>query len=168
MQLLIIRHAVAEDRDDWARTRRSDDERPLTEDGRKKFRRGARGLVTQVPVLHGLVASPLVRAQETAALVSAAYGGLELLESTTLRPETPPARTFTWLRSQLADVLAIVGHEPHLGALVAQAIGAPHGARTPLKKGGAVLLSFRGAPKAGAATLVWALTPRQLRALGDA
>jgi phosphohistidine phosphatase len=167
MQLLIIRHAIAEERDDWARTGRPDDERPLTTAGRTKFKRAAAGLRAQVPHLDHLVSSPLVRAQQTAAIVGASYGGLTVAASETLTPEAAPASTFAWLRGLTGDVVAVVGHEPHLGALVASALGAASGARTPLKKGGAVLLLFDNGLRAGSGTLVWALTPGQLRALRD-
>jgi phosphohistidine phosphatase len=120
-----------------------------------------------VPRLDQLVSSPLVRAQQTAAIVGACYDGLTVAESETLTPDATPASTFAWLRGLTGDVVAVVGHEPHLGALVAYALGAASGARTPLKKGGAVLLSFDDALRAGSGTLVWALTPAQLRALRD-
>jgi pimeloyl-ACP methyl ester carboxylesterase len=49
MQLLVIRHAIAEDRDAFAASGRDDSERPLTESGRDKMRRVARGLRELVP-----------------------------------------------------------------------------------------------------------------------
>ena len=44
MNFLVIRHAIAEDREAWALTGVSDDERPLTEAGRRKMKRAVRGL----------------------------------------------------------------------------------------------------------------------------
>lgn len=91
MQLLIIRHAVAVDRDDF--TGDDDDLRPLTADGRRKMRRIATGLhrITARPDL--LVTSPLVRARQTADIVGEAYdmtpgGALESLRPTGRFPAT--------------------------------------------------------------------------------
>ena len=37
MELLIIRHAIAEDRDEFAESGKSDDERPLTDAGSRRM-----------------------------------------------------------------------------------------------------------------------------------
>ena len=74
MNVLVIRHAIAEDRDVFARTEKDDDERPLTDEGRKKMARGAQGLHTLVPKLDLIASSPLVRAQQTAAIVAMVCG----------------------------------------------------------------------------------------------
>jgi phosphohistidine phosphatase len=47
MKLLIVRHAIAEEREDFARTGKDDRLRPLTDDGRKRMKQGARGLRSQ-------------------------------------------------------------------------------------------------------------------------
>ena len=44
MKLLLIRHAIAEEREDFARTGKDDRLRPLTDEGRKKMKQAARGL----------------------------------------------------------------------------------------------------------------------------
>jgi phosphohistidine phosphatase len=51
MHLLVIRHGLAGDREEFAKTGRPDDERPLTPKGRRRMRRNARGLRTLVPGL---------------------------------------------------------------------------------------------------------------------
>ena len=43
MKLLLIRHAIAEEREDFARTGKDDRLRPLTDEGRKKMKQAARG-----------------------------------------------------------------------------------------------------------------------------
>ena len=59
MHILLIRHGIAENRDEWAKARRSDEDRPLTLKGRRKLRRGIRGLSRITPSLSVLVSSPL-------------------------------------------------------------------------------------------------------------
>ena len=51
MHLLIVRHAVAQDRDEFAASGQDDSERPLIKDGRKKMRLAARGLAAVAPAV---------------------------------------------------------------------------------------------------------------------
>src|SRR6266700_2259345 len=60
--------------------------------------------------------------------------------------------------------VAIVGHEPVLGALLARLLGAPEGEQFPFKKGGAALVDLPQGPSGGA-RLIWFLKPKILRAL---
>lgn len=168
MDLLIIRHAIAADRDAWAARGHDDDLRPLTPDGRRKMKRGARGLARIADAPDVLVTSPLTRARQTAAIVADAWRLPAAAVHDALRPTVRPARTLAWLESLEAETVAFVGHEPHLGALVSLALGvtgAKGEVRTPLRKGGVVRLRFEGKTAAGRGTLVWALPPRVLRAL---
>src|SRR5258708_2037921 len=60
MKLLIIRHAIAEDREDFARTGKDDSLRPISDEGKKKMKQGARGLRPLVPEIVLLAPSPLL------------------------------------------------------------------------------------------------------------
>lgn len=166
MELLIIRHAIAEDREQWAHSGRPDAERPLTGRGRRRMRRAARGLARMVPTVDVLATSPLVRAVETAELIAREYDDLEVETVAQLAPEYPVDDLLPWLRGQPADaVVAVVGHDPHLGFLVGWLLTGRHESFVELKKGSACLLAFDDPPGAGDATLRWSLTPGQLRAL---
>src|SRR5438132_9514085 len=74
MRLLVVRHAIAEDREAFARSHKDDAARPLTPDGRRKMARAAEGLKQLVPELDLLAASPYKRALETAEIIAHAYG----------------------------------------------------------------------------------------------
>ncbi len=164
MQLLIIRHAIAEDRDHWSFSGRPDGERPLTNDGKKRMRRGAAGLRTLVPKVHTLASSPLVRARETADIVAGEYGGLKVETVPELAPERGADDLLPWLRGHGPDdCVAVVGHEPGLGFLVGWLLTGRHESFVELKKGAACLLEFDDPPAAGNATLLWALAPGHLR-----
>ena len=65
-QLLVIRHGIAGDADEFAATGRSDDERPLTEKGSREMKHVGAGLRALVKKIDLLTTSPLVRARETA------------------------------------------------------------------------------------------------------
>ena len=168
MQLLLIRHAVAEDAEVFAETGQDDAQRPLTKPGKWKMQRIAKTLHRTVGSIDVLAASPLVRASQTAEIVAQAFGGLEVVITGTLEPQASFDSFLTWLRKQrAADVVAVVGHEPHLGGLATWLMTANDESRVRLGKGGAALLEFEGKPGAGAAMLQWALTPALLRRLAD-
>src|SRR3954447_10864461 len=167
MQLLVIRHAIAEERDDFARTGKDDRLRPLTDEGRKKMKQGAKGLRELVPDIDLLATSPLTRAAQTGAILDTVYGGLSEVEIEELGPEAAPMDFLRWLRKQKADPVAVVGHEPSISLILSWLLTGSERRIFSFRKGGACLLDFPDEVGAGTATLVWALTPAQLRELAD-
>jgi phosphohistidine phosphatase len=161
----MIRHAIAEEREDFARTGKDDDLRPLTDEGRKKMKQGARGLREIVPEISLLATSPLTRAAQTAAVLDSVYDGLDEVEIDVLRPEAAPEDFLRWLRQQEAETIAVVGHEPSISLLLSWLLTGTEKRILSFRKGGACLLEFRGEVGAGTSTLLWALTPGQLRNL---
>jgi phosphohistidine phosphatase len=161
MDLLVIRHGQAEPRSHAG----TDAERRLTDEGRKKMRRGARGLCRLVPELDALASSPLVRAVETAEIVAEVYGGLRFEQTPTLEPEREPKELADWLAQQPVEALAIVGHEPLLSHAVSWLLSGLRTSFLDLATGGACMLHFSDEIGAGRARLVFAATPRQLRRL---
>jgi phosphohistidine phosphatase len=166
MRVILVRHAIAEDRAIWAERSADDELRPLTADGRDKMKRTARGLVTLEPEVALLGASPLVRARETAEILARAWGGLDPVETPLLRPGASPAALGAWLARQRLDAtVALVGHEPDLGQIAASWLGGATQPFLAFKKGGAALIEFDAAPRHGGGLLQWFLTPGHLRAL---
>lgn len=168
MNLLLIRHAIAADRSEFEG---NDDDRPLTEEGKRKMRRAARGLRAAAPSIELVATSPLVRAAATGAIVEEAYADLRrrplVREIESLAPGAEPEDLLAWLDLQTADPIALVGHEPGLSELLARLVGA----ELPFfrfRKGGAACVAFPGRVEAGAGRLVWALPPALLRELGPA
>ena len=169
MRLLLIRHAIAEEREDFVRTGKDDSLRPLTDEGRKKMKQAARGLRTLVPEIDLLATSPLTRAAQTAAILDSVFGGLDEVEIEELSPETTPEELLRWLRQQdkKNHVIAAVGHEPSLSQILGWLLTGTDRRIFAFRKGGACLLDLPDDPAGGTATLLWALTPGQLRALSD-
>jgi phosphohistidine phosphatase len=168
MRLLVIRHGLAGDRDEFAFTGRPDAERPLTKDGRVKMKRAASGLRLIVDELTLVATSPLVRAVQTAEIVAAAFGELEPVVIDELVPERSTDDLLPWLRAQEPDTtVAVVGHDPHLGFLAGWLLTGRHENFVELKKGGALMLQFEDPdpPTPGTATLLWSLQPGHLRKL---
>lgn len=168
MELLVIRHGVAEDREAFAESGQDDSLRPLTKEGRLKMEHAAAGLRRAVSSLDAIATSPFKRAEQTAKIVARAYGHAELEQLDTLTPDGTQRAFMTWLRARSAgDRVAIVGHDPHLPTLVSWLVtGEAIDGRFRLRKGGACLLEFDGQPRAGKAILLWSLTPSLLRRLG--
>lgn len=165
MRVLIIRHALAGSREEFARSGKPDAERPVTADGKKKMRRAALGLRTLAPDIDRLVTSPYRRAAQTARIVARAYDGMEPVPLQHLVPNVEPSAVARWLRAQRGlDTIALVGHEPQLSALATYLLTTTSEPILELEKGAACAIDLPAAGRAG--SLVWLLTAKQLRALG--
>lgn len=166
MELLILRHAIAFPRD--AKRWPDDTERPLTMEGVKRARRAAAGLkrIATRPTL--VLTSPLLRARDTAAIFAQTAGWPRAEESDALTPGAPPETVLEVLRRRgsKADCVAVVGHQPHLGRLLALCLrGDARSDAFELKKSAVVCVRFEGMPRARQGTLSWSLPPRTLRNL---
>ena len=168
MQLLVVRHAIAEEREQFRSSGQDDALRPLTEGGRRKMERVALGLRRIVKTIDLIATSPFVRAAQTAAIVAHAYGDIAPITADELSPHNTPASLVVWLRRhEEAEVVAVVGHEPDLGILITWLLAGLAEPRVPLRKGGAALLDIATHPAPGAAVVRWVLTPALLRTLAD-
>lgn len=164
LELYLIRHGVAEDRGpDWP----DDSKRPLTPDGIVKLRKEARGLTAIDAAFDQIVSSPLVRARQTADVFSEVLKNKPpIATADALAPAGTPAAVIQEIARHVKKArVALVGHEPNLGELAAQLIGA----RAPLefKKGGICRIDVEVLPPKGAGALRWFLTPRILRRLAE-
>ena len=111
-----------------------------------------------------LLTSPLPRARLTAAIAARAFGHIA--------PAIEPALAHSSVDGIVAALkahppdarIALVGHEPFLGALLARLLGATQGKRLAFEKGGAALVDLPNGP-AASGRLRWFLKPRILRSL---
>jgi len=164
MQLLIIRHGIAEDKEVWARSSNNDDDRPLTDEGRQKMVLNAKGLRRALDAIDILVTSPLVRARQTAQIVADAFSLGRIETAKSLLPIAPPVEFVEWLgRYRDKAVVAAVGHEPHLGLLATWLLTGVEESHVDLKKGAACLMELEGEPAPAGARLCWSIAPSQLR-----
>jgi phosphohistidine phosphatase len=161
MELLVIRHAIAVERlpDDV------DADRPLTQRGRRRFKQVVRGLRTLDLRVDRILSSPWRRAAETAdlALPLLRSGGSAEVCSSLCGP--PRTELLSAIASAAAPRVAVIGHEPWLGELIALLTTGEsrHGETIPLKKGAVALLEGAVAP--GGMCLRALLPPRVLRRL---
>ena len=167
MRLLLIRHAIAEDREEFAETGEDDGARPLTARGQKRMRAAARGLRRAAPKVDLLATSPLKRAAQTAAIVAAAYDGLKTVDVPQLAAGATVHALLKWLQERKGDAtVALVGHEPQLGVFASWLLTGLQESFVEFKKGGACMLELKEQVRPGRATLMWFLRPGQLRKIG--
>lgn len=162
LELYLVRHGVAEDRgEDWP----DDSKRPLTSGGIAKLRKEARGLVALGVTIDQIITSPLVRTRQTAdVLAEILKNKPPIALSDALAPAGTPAAVIQEIgRHARKTRIALVGHEPNLGELAAQLIGA----KAPLefKKGGICRIDFEVLPPKGVGALRWFVMPKMLRNL---
>jgi len=158
MQLLVIRHAVAED----ASPGEDDAARALTGAGKAKLRQAVRGLRTLGLRFERILTSPWQRAAQTARLLA------PIADDTPIATELlaqPPRAELLALIAERSETIAVVGHEPWLGELVAWlAFGdTRHGDALVIKKGGVVWLAGTAVP--GGMQIRASLPPKLLRAI---
>ena len=168
MELYLVRHAIAEERD--ARRWPDDRDRPLSDRGRARFERAARGLGHAAPDIDRVLSSPATRAWQTAEMLSGGAGWPAPEAEESLSPAVTAAQALraiaarTLAGGEVPERIAIVGHEPTLSALAALLTGGP-GWAIDWRKGGAARIDTAGHPAPGSGVLLWFLPPRLLRAL---
>lgn len=165
MDCILFRHGIAVEPEDW---KGPDAQRPLTAKGAEKTAEAAAGLASLGVKPTHLLASPLVRAVETAKILRETLAGkVEIRISDELVPEAPPDKLFPLLAALPADACVIcVGHEPHLGETAGSMLAGQALPGLALKKAGACCIRFEAAPRIGQGALRWWLTPWQLRHWG--
>jgi len=166
VNILIVRHGPAGDREEWEREGKDDRLRPLTPKGKKEVRKAAPALVQLVPEVEFVATSPWTRARQTADIVAQEYD-CDIEEVEELTAEHEPEELLPWLERQKPDAsIALVGHEPHLGLLVGYLTTGKSVSFVDLKKGGACLIEL-DQPNPGRGLLEWLLGVRELRRLAE-
>jgi phosphohistidine phosphatase len=133
MDVYILRHGKAED----AGPGTSDADRRLTKKGREEIVAAGRWIALQNLRFDLIAASPLIRAQETAAIIAESLGEKNRL--VTWKVLAPGGNTDTVCRmigkqGQLHSIL-LVGHEPLLSALISRIIAGDENAAIAMTKG---------------------------------
>jgi phosphohistidine phosphatase len=166
LDLYIIRHAIAGERDPmkWP----DDGQRPLTAEGRRRFKEAARGMGRLVPGVELHLSSPLVRAWQTAEILESEAGWPAPVACEALAGgQGVEASVAVLIENQRRASIAFVSHEPHVSELVSYLLtGAARHAHVEFKKGAAACVSLPEGPVPGTAALKWLLPPKVLRGLG--
>jgi phosphohistidine phosphatase len=157
--LYIVRHGIAADR---GAEYPDDAKRPLTEEGVSRFQKIVAGLAELEVELGLVLTSPLVRARQTADLLSKGLGGHPpVIETKALMPGAAYKELLTELgRHARLDGIALVGHEPHLGETAARLVGCA--GRFDFRKGGVCRIDVDGLPPSAVGHLEWFAPPKIL------
>jgi phosphohistidine phosphatase len=165
MQLYIVRHGIAIDREDPKSP--ADPERYLTEEGLEKTKRVAKGVAALGVSADLLLTSPYVRANQTAEIFANEldYPRQKIRRTDLLLPGGEPSLLFRELaKDKQSSCVFLFGHAPQLDDLIATALGTKHHVIS-LKKAGVALIELkRVSPPSG--QLVWLGTPKILRKAG--
>ena len=165
MQLYIVRHGVAIDREDPKCP--SDPDRFLTQEGIEKTKEVAKGLAKLADEPDLLLTSPYVRALQTAEIVADAldYPKQKIRKTDALLPGAEAQQLFRELaKDKDHSTVFLFGHAPHVDELLATAVGSKNHISA-LKKAGVALVDLkRLLPPSG--QLVWLATPKLLRKIG--
>lgn len=166
MELYLLRHAIAEERDSMKY--KNDAKRPLTEEGIKKMRQAAKG-ASQLGLSFDLIlSSPYERAKQTAILFAKAFKMADSVKySSNLEPSTSFKRLISELNHKYAaySQIVLVGHEPYLSGFLSFLLSGHQQTEVEFKKGGLAKLSIDKLVQSQCARLNWLLTPKQLRGL---
>jgi phosphohistidine phosphatase len=163
MKVVLIRHAAAVPKGTPGIL---DAERPLTSAGKVKFRAAARGLSRIMPRPNVLLTSPLPRAQETAEIAAQVFKPIEPGIEPALADQDVDGIVAALKNHPPDATVALVGHEPVLGALLARMLGSGQAERLAFKKGGAALVDLPDGPSTPG-RLIWFLDPHVLRTLAN-
>ena len=165
MQLYIVRHGIAIDREDPKCP--AEAERYLTEEGVEKTKQVAQGVAALGATGDLLITSPYVRAVQTAEIFADAldYTRQKIRRNEILLPGSEPTLLFRELaREKQASSVFVFGHAPQLDDVIATALGLKKHL-TSLKKAGVALIELkRISPPMG--VLAWLATPKMLRRAG--
>ena len=148
MKLYLLRHGKA----DWPNWDQPDDERPLTEEGRKEVAAVAK-LLSRLEITPVILTSPLPRASQTAEIASK-YLNAKVRTEPLLRPGFDAVRLGKILKNFSGKSLMVVGHEPDFTRTILQLTGA----NTKMSKAGVALIELETGPMKG--VLRWLVPPK--------
>jgi phosphohistidine phosphatase len=162
MDLYIVRHGIAIDREDPKSPPEA--ERYLTEEGIERTKQVAKGIAALEMHADLMISSPYVRAMQTAAIFAKALGYSEqkIRQTDNLVPGAEAAAFLRELeREKNALSVFCFGHAPNVDQLLAATLGAQRHV-TAMKKAGVAFVELkRVSPPNG--QLIWLLTPKLVR-----
>src|ERR1700686_5032641 len=166
MQLYIVRHGIAIDREDPKCP--PDPERYLTEEGVEKTKLVAKGLVALGVTGDLFLTSPYVRAVQTAEIFASAlaYAKQKIRRTDLLLPGAEPSQLFRELaKDKQASTVFLFGHAPQLDDVIATALGSKKHL-TGVKKAGVAFVELkRLSPPIG--ERVWVASAKVLGGAGE-
>jgi phosphohistidine phosphatase len=164
MEIYILRHAIAVQR---GTTAYPNDDRPLTDEGIEKITEEAKGITKIIDGFDIILTSPLIRAHDTAKITAKELNCENKIEiCKQLLPGSSIKSLFSYLsKYKNKEKILLVGHEPDLGYIASALLGIETSV-IEFKKGALCRIDVFSIPPKEPGTLIWHLTPKQLRMLG--
>jgi len=161
MNIYLLRHAISVTR---GTPGFPNDDRPLTDEGRKKMSEGAKALVKVIEPLDIILTSPLVRASETAQIAAKAlHCEKKVMVCDKLQPEYSPKFVIEYLAGfNTYKNIMLVGHEPQMGLIASHLLGLEK-EFLEVKKGSLICIEVDSLKPRTTGTLLWSLRPKHLR-----
>jgi phosphohistidine phosphatase len=148
MKLYLLRHGKA----DWPNWNQPDDERPLTEEGRKQTAAVAKFLA-RLEIAPAILTSPLPRASQTAE-IAGKHLKAKVRTEPLLRPGFDTKKLRRILQNFSGQSLMVVGHEPDFTHTIFQLTGGS----TKMSKAGVALVELETGSMKG--ELRWLFPPK--------
>jgi phosphohistidine phosphatase len=149
MLIYFLRHGEA----DWPDWKKPDDERPLTEKGKKEMHQVGAFLANLSVKADVVLSSPLPRAWQTAE-IAAHYVDAKCVEDKLLGPGFGRSELKKLVKKRSYQSVVVVGHEPDFSKTVCKLTGA----RVKLAKAGIALVEVD--PDLSCGKLLWLFPPR--------
>jgi phosphohistidine phosphatase len=158
MLLFILRHGIAQERDEW-----HGDEvaRPLTDEGRERTKAVVQALCKDRRLRVDVIwASPLARAVQTAEVAAQVLDApVTIVGALACGASVRGLQAAFQARLPLPERLMLVGHEPDCGAMVGDLVGDSNG-NYALKKAG--MAALKGSFEPGGMVLKWKVAPKDV------
>ena len=141
MELYLIRHGIAQERDFALK----DDDRTLTKVGQTKTKEVAKRLYNLGLRFDVILTSPLVRSHQTAEIFTQTQLSSHLQVSTELAPNGNIHAWLHWLEQQNyppTSKLALIGHQPNLGEWASMLVWGEAKEALTLRKAGIIGLNL--------------------------
>ncbi len=161
ISLYLVRHGIAIDLADSKGA--SDELRPLTGKGRRRFRKAARAFGKLAGKVDFILTSPLVRAVQTAEILAGEvkHGEVAVLEELASGGVAALLAAVA-KRAGTGKSVALVGHEPQLSSILTALahLGPEESSKLDFRKGAIVRLDVSGLPDAKTVQPRWWVKPR--------
>jgi phosphohistidine phosphatase len=167
MNIHLLRHGIAAPL--GSENQYQDQLRELTPDGMSKMRKAAQGLKRLGVTFDLIASSPLVRARQTAEIVSEIF---KFREPVTFWQELEPEGSIDGFLQKLKELqnkssALVVGHQPSIGCLASYLLCGNPEISLPFKKGAIFSIQLSELPPQSAGQLLWMLTSKLMRRVAE-
>jgi len=166
MKLILFRHGLAVEREEFQKKKLDDTLRPLVEKGKLRTELMAQFLEKNISEVDILVSSPYVRATQTAAILKRVLKPQKYSECVELIPSAPQVAFASWLKANAgtARTVIAVGHSPQLEVFASWCLSGLTESFLQIKKSGLLLLEIESFSEVAAnkAELQYMIAPKLL------